>query len=73
VKDTNQPIEARLTFYRPTGTVETELFDTEADAKAWIRRRVRQLDAEGFSVSPDDLKREVFKRLPVDRAEGGAA
>jgi hypothetical protein len=52
-------IEARLTFMRETGTVEVEMFDTVRDAKAWIARRLRQLDAEGFATDAMHIRREV--------------
>lgn len=32
---------------------------TEAEAKAWIARRLRQLDAEGVATDRDSLKREI--------------
>lgn len=72
MKDTNQPWEARLTFMRPTGTVETELFDTAADAEAWIRRRFRQLDAEGFATTDGYVRRELIVRRSLSETEGGA-
>lgn len=72
MKDTNQPWEARLTFMRPIGIVETELFDTAADAEAWIRRRLRQLDAEGFATTDGYIRREVFARSDISEMEGGA-
>jgi hypothetical protein len=44
---------------RETGTVEVEMFDTVRDAKAWIARRLRQLDAEGFATDAMHIRREV--------------
>jgi hypothetical protein len=69
VKDEGKPIEARLTFMRETGTVETGVFNTVKEAKNWVRRRLRQLDAQGVATSREYVKREVFERLPID---GGA-
>lgn len=57
-------VEARMTFFRPTGTVEVEMFDSVSEAKAWMRRRKRQLDREGFDTSSDCVKCEAS--LPRD-------
>lgn len=65
--DPNKRIEARLTFFRPTGTVEVEHFESDKEAKAWIARRCRQLDREGFATDRDHIKREVSV-LPVARS-----
>jgi hypothetical protein len=70
MKDTNRPIEARLTFMVETGTVETEVFDSVKEAKNWIRRRLCQLNSEGVETSRRYVNCEVFERLP---AEGGEA
>ncbi len=69
--DKNKRIEARLTFFRPTGTVEVEHFESEKDAKAWIARRCRQLDRDGFATDRDHLKREVSV-LPGEGSGGSA-
>lgn len=67
--DPKKNIEARLTFMRPTGTVEVEMFETPAEAKAWIERRVRQLNDQGVATDAMHLRREV-SQIP---SAGGVA
>lgn len=40
------------------------MFDSVSEAKAWMRRRKRQLDREGFDTSSDCVKCEAS--LPRD-------